>query len=190
MHTTFAAMTTDMDTDRIISQTKKWITDVVVGCNFCPFAARELKQNRVHYKVEPATELNICLESFLEECKRLDKEKEIETTLLIFPNAFQLFDDYLVVVELAEKLLIKNKYEGVYQVASFHPLYQFAGSPIDDAANYTNRAVYPMLHLLREESIEKALLRYPEPEEIPERNIRFAREKGMTYMKMLRDACL
>lgn len=190
MHTTFAGMITDMDTDRIISQTKKWITDVVIGCNFCPFAAREVKQNRVHYQVEFATEMSICLESFLRECIRLDIEKEIETVLLIFPNAFQAFNDYLVLVELAEKLLIEKNYEGIYQVASFHPLYQFAGSQADDAANYTNRSIYPMLHLLREESIEQALQRYPEPEQIPERNIHFAREKGLAYMKMLRNSCL
>ena len=187
---TFAGMMADMDTTLIISQTKKWITDVVVGCNFCPFAARELKQNRVHYQVEFATELSICLESFLHECIRLDKDKEIETTLLIFPNAFHSFDEYLSLAELAEKLLRKKGYEGIYQVASFHPLYHFAGSNTDDAANYTNRSVYPMLHLLREESIEQALERYPDPEQIPDRNIRFAREKGTAYMKMLRDACL
>jgi hypothetical protein len=78
----------------------------------------------------------------------------------------------------------------VYQVASFHPLYRFAGSANDDAANYTNRSPYPMLHLLREESIELALERFPNPEQIPERNILFARSKGELYMKMLRDACL
>lgn len=187
---TFAGMMADMDTTLIIAQTKKWVNDVVVGCNFCPFAARELKQNTVHYQVEFATEFSICLESFLNECLRLDKEKEIETTLLIFPNAVQSFDDYLVLIELAENLLREKNYEGVYQVASFHPLYRFAGSQVDDAANYTNRSIYPMLHLLREESIERALERYPDPEQIPERNIRFAHEKGAAYMKMLRDACL
>jgi len=176
--------------DQIISQTKKWITDVVIGCNFCPFAAREVKRGRVHYQVEPATELSVCLESFLKECIRLDNEETIETTLLIFPNAFHSFDDYLDLVDLAEKLITKEGYEGIYQVASFHPLYRFLGTAADDAANYTNRSIYPMLHLLREESIEKALQRYPDPEQIPERNILFAREKGAAYMKMLRDACL
>lgn len=180
-----------MDTTaQIILQTKKWVTDVVIGCNFCPFASREVKQNKVYYQVEPATALNICLESFLGECVRLDQEEIIETTLLIFPNAFQSFDDYLDLVDNAEKILLEKGYEGIYQVASFHPLYRFADSVADDAANYTNRSIYPMLHLLREESIEQVLQRYPGPEKIPERNIRFAREKGVVYMKMLRDACL
>ncbi|HKZ68322.1 MAG TPA: DUF1415 domain-containing protein [Chitinophagaceae bacterium] len=175
---------------QIILQTKKWITDVVVGCNFCPFAARELKQNTIHYRVEPGTELNICLESFLQECVRLDNDEMIETTLLIFPNAFHSFDDYLDLVGHAEKLIHKKGYEGIYQVATFHPQYRFADSTPDDAANYTNRSIYPMLHLLREESIEQALQRYSDPGQIPERNIRFAREKGTVYMKMLRDTCL
>jgi hypothetical protein len=174
---------------QVILQTRKWITDVVAGCNFCPFAAKELKQNSIHYQVEDATELSVCLQAFLNECKRLDEEK-VETTLLIFSSAFTVFDDYLELVTLAEKLLKQEGYEGIYQVAGFHPLYTFADSPADDAANYTNRSIYPMLHLLREESVENALSKYPHPEKIPERNIFFARSKGIAYMKMLRDACL
>ncbi|GAC1431925.1 MAG: DUF1415 domain-containing protein [Chitinophagaceae bacterium] len=176
-------------TEQVIRQTKKWITDVVAGCNFCPFAAKELKQNTIHYQVEEAVDLAGCLEAFLKECVRL-AEEEIETSLLIFSNGFRAFDDYLELAVLAEKLLKQEGYEGIYQVAGFHPLYIFAGAPIDDAANYTNRSVYPMLHLLREDSIERALSTYPNPEQIPERNILFARAKGTAYMKMLRDSCL
>jgi hypothetical protein len=93
-------------------------------------------------------------------------------------------------VNLAEKLLFDKGYEGVYQVASFHPLYQFEGAQLDDAANYTNRSAYPMLHLLREISIDKALENFKSPENIPDSNINFAREKGLVYMKLLRDSCL
>ena len=86
--------------------------------------------------------------------------------------------------------LLKQKgYNGIYQLASFHPLYRFADSVEDDAANYTNRSLYPMLHLLRESSIDNALEHYKDPEAIPGHNINFAREKGNTYMKMLRDSC-
>jgi len=175
---------------QIIEQTKKWINDVVIGCNFCPFAANVVKQQKVHYQVETSPVLNNCLASFMQEVNRLDTDTTIETSFLIFPDTFQQFDDYLDLVSLAEKLLKKEGYEGIYQVASFHPLYKFAGSTDNDAANYTNRSVYPMLHLLREESIDKALKNYNQPENIPERNIDFAREKGIVYMKMLRDACL
>ena len=177
-------------TATVIEQTKKWITSVVIGCNFCFFAAREVKRNSIRYQVETANNVNLCLAAFLQECIHLDNDKAIETTLLIFPNAFQTFDTYLDLLALAERAIKKKGYEGVYQVASFHPLYRFAESQDNDAANYTNRSPYPMLHLLREEKIEQALEHYHEPEQIPERNIQFAREKGLAYMKKLRDSCL
>jgi hypothetical protein len=175
--------------EQIIEQTKKWITDVVIGCNFCPFAAKVIKQQSVFFKVETATATNICLESFLQEVTRLDEDKTIETSFLIFPDTFKNFDDYLDIVSVAEKLLKQYKYDGIYQLASFHPQYKFAAAPENDAANYTNRSPYPMLHLLRESSIDKALEHYDNPEAIPERNINFAREKGEAYMQMLRDGC-
>ena len=178
------------DTTLVIAQTKKWVTDVVIGCNFCPFAAKEVNQNKVHYRVENSTDTKECLIAFLQECVKLDDCPDIETTLLILPNGFADFNGYLELVALAEKLLKKHNYEGIYQVASFHPLYRFANSAEADAANYTNRSIYPMLHILREASIENALQRYSSPGKIPERNIHFAREKGTVYMKMLRDACL
>ncbi len=175
---------------QIIEQTKKWINDVVIGCNFCPFAANVVKQQTVFYRVEESISVARCLASFAEELIRLDDDKNIETSFLIFPDAFKSFTDYLDLVDRAEQLLKENGYDGIYQVASFHPLYCFADAKENDAANYTNRSIYPMLHLLREASIDKALLNYKDPEKIPERNINFAREKGLVYMKILRDACL
>ncbi len=177
-----------MNPEQVIDRTKKWIMDVVIGCNFCPFAANVVKQKTIFYKVEENKEVETCLASFVLEMERLDNDPAIETSFLIFPNAFQQFDDYLDLVSLAEKLLKRKSYEGVYQVASFHPLYLFANSDENDPANYTNRSIYPMLQLLREESIDKALANYKDPESIPARNINFAKEKGLVYMKMLRDA--
>ncbi len=180
-----------MDTsEQVIEHTKKWITDVVIGCNFCPFAAKVVKLQTVFFKVENAIATNLCLESFLQEVTRLNNDETIETSFLIFPDAFKKFDDYLDMFSVAEKLLKQYKYNGIYQLASFHPQYKFAGAPDNDAANYTNRSVYPMLHLLRESSIDKALEHYKNPEAIPEQNMHFAREKGIVYMKMLRDGCL
>ena len=178
-----------IEQDLAITQTKKWINDVVIGCNFCPFAAQVVKQKTVFYKVETATATDICLESFLDEITRLDDDDTIETSFLIFPDGFKSFDDYLDLVSVAEQLLKQKGYNGIYQLASFHPRYRFAGAPDDDAANFTNRSVYPMLQLLREASIDRALEHYDDPEAIPERNINFAREKGTVYMKMLRDSC-
>lgn len=175
---------------QIIEQTKNWIKTMVIGCNFCPFANREFTNNSIHYQVEHGTTRTDAREALLKECKRLDKDKTIATTLLIFPRAFQEFDSYLVLVAFAEKLLQQKGYEGIYQLASFHPLYQFDKSSYEDPANYTNRSIYPMLHLLREDQIRKAIQFYGHAEEIPERNIQFAREKGEVYLKMLRDSCL
>lgn len=175
---------------QIIDQTKRWIKDVVVGCNFCPFAANAIKQQTVHYQVEESDDAETCLEALLTEAVRLDYDVNIETIFLIFPNTFQLFDDYLDMVSVAEKLLKRKGYEGIYQLASFHPLYLFADSLETDAANYTNRSIFPMLHLLRESSIDKVLEHYNHPEKIPDTNIQFARGKGLIYMKMLRDTCV
>jgi len=177
-----------MRSEQIIDRTKKWIIDVVIGCNFCPFAANVVKQQTIFYKVDENTDMNACLDSFAGEMKRLDNDAGIETSFLIFPSGFQKFDDYLDLLSLAEDRLKRNGYEGIYQVASFHPLYLFANSDENDPANYTNRSIYPMLHLLREESIDKALENYKSPESIPGRNINFVRQKGLAYMKMLRDA--
>ena len=172
----------------IVRQTKKWVNDVVAGCNFCPFVAKEIRQNSIHYQVENAVDLPRSLQAVLNECKRMDTEN-IETVLLIFANGFKTFDAYLELVALAETILKKENYEGIYQLASFHPQYVFAGAPVNDPANYTNRSVYPMLHLLREDRIEEALARYAHPEQIPEKNIAFARSKGIDYMRSLLEDC-
>ena len=177
------------NTGLIIEQTQKWIREVVIGYNFCPFAAREVKRNAVHYEVTYGDQLSVCLKAFMKECERLDQNPSVETSLLILPDSVPVFEDYLALVAMAEKAVKKNGYEGVYQVAGFHPLYRFAGSYALDAANYTNRSPYSMLHLLREASIEKVLEKYPNPEGIPERNIRFAREKGVACMEMLWRSC-
>jgi hypothetical protein len=179
-----------LNSEEIIRQTRQWILDVVIGCNFCPFAAKEVKRETVHYHVERSADRKICLQAFFEEAARLDGDKGIETTLIIFPAAFHKFDQFLDVVEMAEKGLNKKGYEGIYQVATFHPAYQFSGAPMHDPANYTNRSPYPMLQLLREDSVEKAVERHPDPEGIPERNVAFARKKGLAHMQALLKACI
>lgn len=174
---------------QVIDQTVAWIHKVVVGCNFCPFAARALLEDGVHYQVEASTHTTLCLDAVLKEIVRLEKDPHIETSFLIFANAFPQFEDYLEMASIAEHLLKKKGYEGVYQLASFHPLYRFASSVKNDAADYTNRSIYPMLQFLRETSIDKALLHYKNPENIPERNVDFARKKGLIFMKLLRESC-
>ncbi len=179
-----------MKNKEVIDQTERWIKDVVVGCNFCPFAAKALLRRTIRYSVLSTATLKNSLALLLKEAKRLDVDENIETTFIIFPCDFTEFNNYLLLVEKAEKLLLKHNYEGVYQLASFHPRYCFEGSNENDAANYTNRSIYPMLHLLREDSITKALEQFPHPEIIPRHNIKFAQQKGLKYMQLLRAACM
>jgi uncharacterized protein len=174
----------------IIAQTKKWIVDVVVGCHFCPFAAREVKRNSIAFEVAPDLDAAAVLQLLRKALAHLDQHPDTETLFIILPHRFQSFRTYLQLVHTAEQLLRREKKEGIYQVASFHPNYVFAGSRADDPANYTNRSPYPMLHLLREESVSRAVDNYPQAEQIPERNVAFAREKGWQYMNALREACL
>lgn len=175
--------------ETIIAQTTNWLRQVVVGCNFCPFAKKELNRGSIHFEVARATDLKDCAAALVRECERLDSDDSIETTLIVYPDACADFNDFLDLIELAENALIENDYEGIYQVASFHPDYCFEGAPQDDPANYTNRSLYPMLHLLREDSLTDALENYPNPEGIPKRNIAFARKKGLAHMKALQEAC-
>jgi hypothetical protein len=172
-----------------ITQTKKWINDVVVGCNFCPFAAREVKRGSIYYELLSTTDPEVVLEACLGMMERLDNEPGIETALLILPEGFDDFEYYLDLVETADQLIADNEYEGIYQLASFHPQYLFAGSQLNDPANYTNRSPYPMLHFLREEALSKAIDSHPDIDGVPARNIAFANEKGLTYMQQLLAAC-
>jgi hypothetical protein len=179
-----------METDEeVIGHTKAWINKVVIGCNFCPFAAREMKRGSIHFKVLRSDESKTLLQELTTEVSRLDKDESIATTLIILPGLFPVFRDYLDMITRAEKLLKKQRKKGIYQIASFHPEYLFTDAPVDDPANYTNRSVYPMIHLLRESGITEALANFPSPEDIPKKNIDFARQKGLAYMQVLWKAC-
>ena len=176
--------------EKIIEQTNHWIKNVVIDCNFCPFAAKALLQKTIRYVIKPNISIEDCLIALKEELVQLDTLSNIETSFIILPSSFENFDDYLDLVAASEDLILEEGYEGIYQIASFHPDYCFAGSDENDPANFTNRSIYPMLHILREDSLTKALSLFPNPEEIPEHNITFARNKGLQYMQLLRAACL
>lgn len=173
----------------IIQRTECWVASVVIANHFCPFAKRELDGKRIRYTVSENKKNVACLNALIDECIVLDTNDSIETTLLIFKNAFESFKDYLQLVKKCEKHLEKNNYQGVYQVASFHPEYIFADSDEQDAANYTNRSPYPMLHIIREASIEKALHNHPDPDSIPVKNIARARLLGLETMRNSLDEC-
>ena len=169
--------------------TQAWLKSIIIEHNICPFAKRELERGSIYYSINHDTKIEQCLLHLMLECDRLDTDPGIETTLLIYPDTFTEFDDYLDFVEIAESLLTEQGYEGTYQLASFHPNYCFQGSDTNDAANYTNRSPYPMLHLLREISIEQAVASHPDPESIPQHNIELTRKLGLAKMQALLTAC-
>lgn len=176
-------------TNIAISQTREWVSSVIVKYNFCPFARKEVENNCIHYIVSNANTIDDAVMDMLEQCIELDCESERETTLIMFDNGFSDFEDFLDLVDLANALLVAQGFEGKYQIANFHPDYVFADSDETDAANYTNRAPFPTLHLIREASMSEALENYDEPESIPEHNINLARRKGIDFWQQLLENC-
>ena len=174
---------TDTDSYQAVHETKEWIAQIIVGLNFCPFAKKELVNNAIYYYVSSEKKLKLAIQEFIEQCHHLYQHPSIETSLIILPQGFTDFSRYLALVDECNECLIDEGYEGVFQIASFHPLYCFDGEDFDDAANYTNRSPYPTLHLIREESMEKVLAVYKNPENIPENNIMLARQKGHLFFE-------
>ena len=178
-------MTDPNDTDAITAAVRRWVQTVVVELNLCPFAGRELRRDRIRFVVTPATTEAQLLASLQTELERLDTHPEIETTLLIHPRVLQDFDDYNQFLETADDLLDAMGVDGTYQVSSFHPHYRFAETAADDVENYTNRSPYPMLHLLREQSLERSIAGYPDTAQIPVRNIALMKRLGIARLKQL-----
>lgn len=181
---------TKLDDFRIIEQTKKWINTVIIAHNYCPFAKREVQKGSVRYNIVRETEFNSLLKDVMQECVWLDQNADTETTLIIFPSNLNDFNSFLDCLVLAEDLLIAQGYEGVYQIASFHPNYCFQGAEQNDPANFTNRSPYPMFHLIREASVEAAIENHPDADSIPERNVEYARQQGLANMESLFKKCM
>jgi hypothetical protein len=171
------------DNNRVIFSTQQWLHDIVIGHNFCPFAQAPLSQDKVRFSLCEQKKNAALLETLVDECRFLDEHDSTDTSLLILSRACGDFNAYLDLVDMANALLAELGYEGVYQIASFHPQYCFDGVEIDDVSNYTNRSPYPMLHLLREDRLEAALEYVDEPELIPERNIAHCQRLGSDYFK-------
>ena len=169
----------DIPAENIIASVRYWLSQTVIGYNFCPFARREFVKNTINYQVSTVDSIEPALYELVESLQSLDHNASIETTLIILPQGFTNFDDYLDLVDYSNQLLERLEYTGKYQIASFHPNYCFDGLDQNDPANYTNRSPYPILHILREASLERALENYEDPESIPENNINLAREKGV-----------
>ena len=174
----------------IIAAVAAWVERVVIGLNLCPFAKMPVHAGTLRYEVTLADDVHALLESLGAELQHLDAYPEVETTLLIHPCVLQDFHDYNAFLMLAEQLLRDTDREGVYQIASFHPDYQFAGTRSADAENYSNRSPYPMLHLLREQSVSVAVENHPDVEDIPRRNIQVLNDVGRDHLAATLRECL
>ncbi|MEN7342335.1 MAG: DUF1415 domain-containing protein [Pseudomonadota bacterium] len=161
-------MTTDKET--VIRNTTRWLGNVVVGLGLCPFAKPVIDEGKLEVVVTDANDSDALLAT-LDDALSALTDTGPDTTLIVVPNMLQSFDDYLDFLDIADALLEARRKNGVIQIASFHPDYQFDGTDQNDVSNYTNRSPYPMLHLLREADVQQAVDGYPDVEGIPNRNI-------------------
>jgi len=177
------------DPDPVIAQTRAWVRRAVIGLNLCPFARGVEAKNQIRYVVTDATDPEALLEALCEELQRLeDADPEVvDTTLLIHPHVLQDFRDFNDFLELADAAVEELGLDGVLQVASFHPEFQFADTDPDDITNATNRSPYPMLHLLREDSVDRAVASFPAAEAIFENNMRTLEKLGLEGWTSLRE---
>ncbi|WP_315124387.1 DUF1415 domain-containing protein [Comamonas antarctica] len=167
--------------DQVIEDTRRWLEKAVIGLNLCPFAKAVHVKDQIHYVVSEATDARGVAEQLQEELEALAEisPEKRDTTLLIVPHALQDFLDFNDFLELADELVEAMDLGGILQVASFHPQFQFEGTEVDDVTNCTNRSPYPILHLLREDSIDKAVEAFPEAEAIYEHNMRTLEKLGI-----------
>jgi hypothetical protein len=170
----------DVSGDPVIAATRNWLEKAVIGLNLCPFARAVYAGDRIRYVVSDATTVEALLEVLAAELEVLAEadENKTETTLLIHPLVLGDFLEYNDFLEMADQLVEELDLDGVLQVASFHPQYQFAGTEPDDIENCTNRSPYPTLHLLRESSVERAVAAHPDTEQIYRDNIKTLRQLG------------
>ena len=166
--------------EEAIAATRRWLEKAVIGLNLCPFAKAVYVKEQVRFVFSDATTPEQLVEQLGEELLLLrdTPADEVDTTLLVHPHVLQDFLDYNDFLEQADTLVEVLELDGVLQVASFHPDYQFADSRPDDIENYSNRAPYPTLHLLREDSVSRAVEAYPDPDAIVERNYATLRQLG------------
>lgn len=170
-----------------IEDTQKWLMQAVVGLNLCPFAKAVVVKDMVRYRVCASTEPADLLAMLRQELQHLAEAdpEQLDTTLLIAPNALPDFLDFNDFLAECDEVLMDLELDGVLQVADFHPRYQFGGTQVADIENYTNRTPYPTLHLLREASIDKAVQAYPDASLIFERNIEVLNKLGLAGWEAL-----
>ena len=175
------------DNDAIIAATRAWLEKVVIGLNLCPFAKAVHVKNQIRFVVSRARNSDALLEDLERELNFLAQADlaQIDTTLLIHPAVLTDFLDYNDFLDVCDTVVEELELGGVLQVASFHPQYQFADTEMDDVSNFTNRSPFPTLHLLREDSVTRAVETFPDVEGIYEKNIATLRKLGIEKVKKL-----
>ncbi|WP_157982780.1 DUF1415 domain-containing protein [Aliidiomarina minuta] len=166
-------------------QTRDWVAQFIVPLNICPFARKEVENNKIRYEVLNFNDDNSFYELFSQELNWLHENPETETSLIILPQLVDNFDAFLNQTGFAQQILQLEGYSGVFQLANFHPAYVFADAEEQDPANYTNRSPWPALHILREESLARAIRAHKNAEQIPVQNMRQLRELGSDEIKDL-----
>lgn len=166
-----------------ILHVQRWLEEVVIELNLCPFAKREFINKRIRFTLSTAQDEENLLADLEHELGYLQSHAEIETSVLVHPQVLNIFSDYNQFLDLADALLESLNLVGILQVASFHPDYQFAETAFDDVENYTNRSPYPLLHILREESLSRAVDSHPDVDRIPQDNIALMNQTGLLEMR-------
>ena len=176
------------DDDAVIADTRQWLERAVIGLNLCPFAKAVHQKGQVLYVVSTAREPEALAADLVRELQHLATvpPEQTDTTLLLHPHVLQDFGDYNDFLDVADALLDELGLEGILQVASFHPDYQFEDTEPDDVTNCSNRSPWPTLHLLREDSIERAVQAFPDAAQIFERNIETLESLGWEGWQKLR----
>lgn len=183
----FSLDTDGLADEGIASLTRHWVEHAVIGLNLCPFANAVFRKNQIEYRVSHAREPEALLQDLSSALQTMIETPAdtLDTLLLIHPWALADFLDFNDFVGMAEELLDQTGLSGVLQIASFHPDYQFAGVAADDVTNATNRSPFPTLHLLREDSLDRAIASVPDTDDIVERNLALMRKLGESGLKDL-----
>ena len=169
-----------------IARTKRWLEDWVIQLNLCPFASHPYKNAKVKFRLCKERTAEGLGGDFLQEIAFLESSEgqQIDTSIIILSNLADSFEEYLDLYYWLEEIVELKGWEDKFQLASFHPNYQFDGTQVDDPENYTNRSPFPLIHILRSEQVEKAILHHPDTEDIPNQNIKTMNDLGLENIKI------
>ena len=171
----------DSTTNSVVTDTLRWLDNVVIEQQFCPFAKPVRDKGQIRIVVQQQNDMASLLGQLVTECEHLLEQKNVETSLLVYTELLADFNDYLDFLDMANEVIEAAGFEGILQLASFHPDYVFADAPTECPSNYTNRSPYPMIHIIQEQSISDALESFNQAEAIPERNIAHAKTLGTEF---------